>query len=92
MYGRTTYFRASDIEAVEAQLEELGRKSSELPGQTRSQVVWNDDGSGMVMAIYDSEESAKVAAAGAAEIWGSLMPLLEEPPKTTEYTNVHVMK
>lgn len=92
MYGRMTTFKARDIAAVEAQLEEIGKKAGSFAGQLRSEVLWNDDGSGIVVAIYESEEAAKEAAAGVAAIWGGLMPLMEGAPTTTEFSKVHFMK
>ena len=77
---------------MEAQLEEIGAKSAGFPGQVRSQVIWGADGAGVVTAIYESEAAAQEAAAHAAEIWGGLMPLLEGPPQSTEFSKAHIMK
>ena len=92
MYGRMTTFKAKDLAAVEAQLEEIGKKSAGFQGQVRSQVIWGDDGAGVVTAIYESEAAAKEAATHVAEIWGGLMPLLDGPPQTTEFSKAHIMK
>lgn len=92
MYGRMTAFKAKDIAAVEAQLEKLGAQSAGFAGQIRSQVIWNADGAGVVMAIYESEAAATEAAKGVAAIWGGLMPLLEGAPETTEFTKAYIMK
>ncbi|MEO9821010.1 MAG: hypothetical protein ABJ370_07385 [Paracoccaceae bacterium] len=92
MHGRAAFFNATDIVAIEMQLDAVGKKAALLLGQISSQVIWNDDGSGIVVAIYDSEASAKAAADSFTEIWGGLMPLLEGAPETREFAKVHVMK
>ena len=92
MHGRMTIFKAKDLAAVEAQLEELGTISAGFPGQVRSQVIWGEDGAGVVTAIYESQAAAQEAAAHAAQIWAGLMPLLEGPPQSTEFSKAYIMK
>jgi hypothetical protein len=87
-----TTFKAKDIAAVEAQLEEIGAKAASFPGQVCSQVIWNEDGAGVVVAIYESADAAAEGAKNAAAIWGGLMPLLEGAPESTEFTKAYIMK
>ena len=46
----------------------------------------------IVVAISDSEVSAKAAADSFTEIWGGLMPFLEGAPETREFAKAHVVK
>lgn len=92
MHARVTTFEASDIEGIEAQLDELSAKSAAIPGMVRNQVVWNDDGQGILLAIYESEELARAGQAHALAIWGGIVSLLKGMPESVEYPKVQIMK
>ncbi len=92
MFARVSTFKATDIAAIENQINELGALSAAIPGQIRSEAIWSADGSGMVVAVYESEEAAKGAQDHALKIWASVLPHLAAAPETTEYSRVQIMK
>lgn len=92
MFARVTTFQATDITAIEDQLDDLAARSEAIPGQVRSEVVWTSEGGGMVVAIYDDEASAKAAHDHALKIWASVLPHLAAAPETSEFARVRIMK
>ena len=92
MFGRVTTFAATDIAAIEDQLNDLGARSAAIPGQIRSEVVWADDGKGMVVALYEDEASAKAAEENALKIWASVLPYLSAAPETRAFPKAFIMK
>ena len=49
--------------------------------------MWNDDGTGVAIAVYDSEASANAAVPQIQEIWGVLADLLVAPPEIVSYAH-----
>ena len=92
MHARVTTFEATDIAGIEAQLDVLAEKTAAIPGLVRSNVVWGDDGKGVLMAIYESAEAATAGQAHALQIWGSIITLLTGMPESIEYAKVRMMK
>ena len=78
--------------AIEAQLDVLAEKTAAIPGLVKSNVVWGDDGKGVLMAIYETAEAAAAGQAHALTIWGSIITHLTGMPDSTEYAKVRIMK
>lgn len=91
MYTRVTNFQANDIEAVEANLDEISEKISAIPGMIRMQVCWSPEGQGVVMAIYESQEAATAGQAHALGIWNSIITYLAGMPESVEYERGRIM-
>ncbi len=92
MHARITHFEASDMPAIEAQLENLAAKTSEIPGLISSTALWNDDGSGALVVVYETAEQAAAGQAIGLAIWNGIMGHLKGMPSATEYAKVHKMK
>ena len=92
MFARMTAFEATDIAAIEDQLDDLAARSSAIPGQVRSEVIWTAAGKGFVVAIYETEEAANGAEEHALKIWASVLPHLAAAPVTEAYPRVRIMK
>jgi len=54
--------------------------------------AWNDDGSGVVAAIYESEDDADAAWPQIQAIWGKLSGLLTGTPEVQTFNNVQKMR
>jgi len=52
-----------------------------MPGMHHFINVMNDDGSGYVVSVVESQESSDANAARVAELWSNFAEFLEGPPK-----------
>lgn len=91
MHTRVTTFKATDIDAVEAQLDDISEKIATIPGVVRMQAVWSSDGEGIVMAIYENQEAATAGQAHALGIWNAIITHLEGMPESVEYERGRLM-
>lgn len=93
MYARVTKYqiKPESIDETEAMLEANTAKVQGLSGLISSYVVWNDDGAGQVVTIYESEAAASAATPIVQEIWSGMGNLLAGPPEVTAFNNVHKM-
>ncbi len=93
MYGRTTHFktRAGQLEAITSKIPGIKEHLSNVPGMVLDYVMWDDDGVGMVIAVYESEAAADAASAQIGAVWAGLAEYLAEPPVTAVYNNVENM-
>ena len=85
MYTRVTTFEATNLAAVEAELDTIAEKISHIPGVLSMTTAWTGEGKGISMAVYESAEAAEAAQAHAAAIWGGIMEHLAGMPLSTEY-------
>ena len=92
MHARLTTFHMNDVDAAVAQIPGISEKLAAIPGLVRSQVGWNEDGSGVTMTVYESADAAEAAQTMIMGIWGGLMPLLAGPPETKVFGAADVMK
>ncbi|UWQ15128.1 hypothetical protein K3556_04330 [Aliiroseovarius sp. M344] len=91
MYTRITSFEATDINAVEAQLDDISKKIAEIPGVIRMQAAWTGEGKGMVIALYESKEAAQAGQAYALGIWNAIITHLAGMPDSVEYERGRVL-
>lgn len=91
MYSRVTTFQATDIDAVEAKLDDIAAKIAEIPNLIRMQVVWTGEGKGIVMANYESKEAAEAGQAHALGIWNTIITYLAGMPDSVEYERGRIM-
>lgn len=94
MHGRITRFniKAEFIEEVTSRIPQIRTMTSAIPGGVFNYVFWNDDGSGVAVAIYENIQASDAANAQISEIWGGLAPMLSAPPTIEAYANVESMR
>ena len=91
MFARVTTYqgKTDSVGEMESRLDGIASQVSAIPGVANVHTLWNDDGSGMTVAIYDSEAAATAAATTIQGIWGGLADLLAGPPSAATYSSVH---
>lgn len=67
-------------------------KVSAIEGGIANWAIWNDDGGGMAVAIYESEDAANAAMAQIQAIWGGMAELLMAPPEVMSFTSAENMR
>jgi hypothetical protein len=89
MYARVTNFKVdpSRLPELSAKIEEMGPRAKALPGMIDAYAAWRADGQGVLVAIYQSKESADAAVARIQAIWGNLAGLVSGAPRTDAYEN-----
>jgi hypothetical protein len=89
MYARVTNFKVdpSRLPELSAKIKELGPRAKALPGMIDAYAAWRADGQGVLVAIYQSKESADAAVARIQAIWGNLAGLVSGAPRTDAYEN-----
>ena len=89
MYARVTSFKVdpSRLSELSAKIEEMGPRAKALPGMVDAYAAWRADGQGVLVAIYQSKESADAAVARIQAIWGNLASLVSGAPRTDAYEN-----
>lgn len=92
MFVRITSWKANDAAAVRPSVEEKREQIMAVPGMVSCQVVWNADGSGVTIAVYESEAAASASAPHIQAIWGDLASLFSAPPETVTYSEAIDMK
>ena len=87
MYARITTFSTvpERYEDAKALAEELKPEIMALPGIKFWFDLANEDGSGAVVAIYDSKESAEAALPAVREIFGKFSEHLASEPQPHGY-------
>ena len=80
---------AREDEAI-AKLDDIRAQVAGIDGIVCTYSMWNDDGGGLTVSIYESEAAADAATATAAvqQVWGSLADLITAPPEVTGYSRV----
>jgi len=92
MFMRITTWNGNDIDAVRSTVEEKRQQIMSLPGIVTCHVAWNEDGSGVTTAVYESEAAAKASTAQIQAIWSDLASLLTAPPETVSYSDAIEMR
>jgi hypothetical protein len=93
MYARVTNFKVdpSRLPELSAKITEMGPRAKALPGMVDAYAAWRADGQGVVVAFYQSKETADAAVSRIQAIWGDLAGLLSGAPKTDAYeTAAHI--
>ena len=87
MHVRTASFagRADKIKEMEAHLDVIKPKLSSIPGVVCVYTTWNEDGSGLVFAMYESKQAADAALPTVSEVWAEMAPFLTAPPAISEF-------
>lgn len=90
MFARTVNFKikASDIQAFRGEAEKVREALKKFPGMSHQFTVIQDDGKGLSLGVWDSEDAAKAGFEGIQKIWASLSDYLTEPLSVTSYPNV----
>ena len=89
MYARVTTYQIDPEhkDEVNKVLSQLKWKIKSLPGILSSHTVWNEDGRGVSMSIYDCKASAIEAATQLNLIWASFSNILAEKPVIEVFEN-----
>ncbi|GGH36066.1 hypothetical protein SAMN05444007_108211 [Cribrihabitans marinus] len=82
MFARITQFKMKPgtRDAATARMEELKGQIMAMPGMHSFLNVMNEDGSGYVVSVVDSEATSDANAPKVAELWGQFAEFLEGPP------------
>jgi hypothetical protein len=93
MYARVTKFKGNPGKTgeMEAILDTNTSKVAGIAGIVGSFVVWNNDGDGQVVTVYESESAATAALPAVQEIWSGMADLLAGPPEVTSFENAYKM-
>lgn len=91
MYIRLTTFNANDMDALVAKVEGMRDEFKSIPGLNSLRSYMNEDGSGIVIAVYDTQAAAEAGAAFSQAIWGKLASLLTALPETKMFANEMVL-
>jgi hypothetical protein len=87
MFARVTQFKMKPgtREAATAKMEELRGQILGMPGMHNFINVMNEDGSGYVVSIVESEATSNANAPKVAELWGAFADYLEAVPTPQGY-------
>lgn len=92
MFTRMTSWKGNDASIVRSSVEGKREEILAVPGLMACYVVWNDDGSGVTFAVYESEAAAVAAAAQIQAIYADLASILTAPPETATYSGMIHLK
>ena len=94
MYARMTKFRTTpeNVATMEDRIPGIKDHVAKIAGGIANYAVWNEDGTGYAVAIYEDEAAADAATPQIQQIWGGLADLLAEPPEITSYARVEQMR
>lgn len=89
MFGRITKFQSDParLEEMTARIPDIRNATSAINGSVANWAMWNDDGSGVAIAVYDSEAAADAATPQIQAIWGGLSEYLTAPPEVMNYAH-----
>ena len=90
MYARVTTFQIKPdrLDDMVAAVDAVRGQIARVAGIQSVHGAWRADGSGVTVAIYDSQASAEAAAATIQSIWGGLAEFLAAPPNAEAYDQV----
>ena len=82
MFARVTQYKMKpgSRDAATAKMEELKGRILGMPGMHNFINVMNEDGSGYVVALVESEEISNANAEAVKALWGEFAEFLEEVP------------
>ncbi|MBT8413167.1 MAG: hypothetical protein KJO30_02455 [Boseongicola sp.] len=89
MYGRITHFKGDParLDGMVGRILAIREQLKAIHGGAANYAMWNDDGTGVAIAVYDSEASANAAVPQIQEIWGVLADFLVAPPEIVSYAH-----
>ena len=89
MFGRITKFQSDParLDEMVAKIPHIRAATSAIEGSVANWAMWNEDGSGVAIAVYESEAAADAATAQIQAIWGGLADYLTAPPEVTNYAH-----
>ena len=89
MHTRVSHYKVKPgkLDEAIAARDEMLPTIEKLPGLVRYLNLWNDDGTGAVVAVYESPAAAEAAAATAKDMWSSLADILEPEVTIQEFAN-----
>ncbi len=92
MFTRVSTFKcdAGRLDEVATLVDKLAPVMKQVPGIVHSSVSWRDDGSGVIVAIYESETKAAAAVETIQAVWAEALTLLTEPPQIATYKNAAI--
>ena len=92
MFTRVSTFKCDParVDEVAKLVDKLGPAMKEVPGLLHSSVSWRNDGSGVIVAIYESEGKAARAVERIQAVWSEALELLIEPPQIATYRNAAI--
>ncbi|WP_170601212.1 hypothetical protein [Ruegeria arenilitoris] len=87
MFARVTQFKMKPgtREAATARMNDLKDQIMGMPGMHCFTNVMNEDGSGYVISVVESEATSNANAPKVAELWGQFTEYLEGPPTPMGY-------
>ncbi|MEI4231818.1 hypothetical protein [Roseovarius sp. D22-M7] len=87
MFARVTEYqmKPESIAAATELLHSLKERIMSMPGVHNFINVINDDGSGLVISVVESEAVSEANAPTVAEIWSQFGDHLAAPPKASGY-------
>ena len=90
MYARiTSYtFNTEATDAMVERMEAVKPKVKAVQGVINVHTCWRDDGTGVTIAIYESQAAADAAMSQVQAIWGELSEFLTSAPTMEAYPNV----
>ena len=89
MYARVTTFQTDPARRAEIETivnNEIVARVEALPGLKSVVSAVQDDGNGVSIAVYESEQAANAVADQIAGIWSALADHLTAPPSASGYT------
>jgi hypothetical protein len=93
MYARVTnyQFDPSQTDAIVASMDDLKQKIQSISGLSTCITSWKEDGSGVTIAVYESQDAADAAAEQVMAVWSTIGAYLTAPPVTEVYETVENM-
>ncbi len=87
MFSRITQYKMKPgtREAATAKMHALKSEIMSMPGMHSFTNVMNEDGSGYVISVVESEETSNANAPKVAELWGHFAEFMEGPPTPAGY-------
>ncbi|NNE22948.1 MAG: hypothetical protein HKN11_10090 [Rhizobiales bacterium] len=87
MFARVTNYRMKpgSIDTAMAMLDDLKPQIMALPGLKQFINMMNDDGTGCVVSVVESEEQSNANQAAVQALWAQFADHLAEPPTMTGF-------
>ena len=90
MYARLTQIQIDPARLADmrAAMPGVGDRLKPVPGLIECKVCWDEQGQGLVFALYRSAAHAEAAADTVRGVWGGLAHMLQAPPQASAGTQV----
>ncbi len=87
MFARVTHYKMKpgSKDATTAIMNSLKSQIMGMPGMHNFINVANEDGSGYIIAVVESEASSNANASKVAELWGAFSDYMEAAPQAVGY-------